>query len=62
LTFGQRKEEVSAHGTIAIDNVSNGWSPIWNFNSTIIKEVYPVGCIDTELNTISVFGLQTTWV
>jgi len=38
LICGQRKEEVSVHGTIVTDNASNGWLPIWTCNSTTYLE------------------------
>jgi len=34
LIYGQRKEEVSAPGTTAIDNASHGWFITWSFSTT----------------------------
>jgi hypothetical protein len=38
LTCGQRKEVVSAPGTITIDNASHGWFKTWSFNITTTLE------------------------
>lgn len=56
LIYGQRKEEVSAHGITATDNASSGWLKIWNSTTTIILEVCSPGRRGTECNTSSASG------
>ena len=56
LTYGQRREEVSALGTIAIDNASSGWLRTWSSTTTTILEACSPGRRDTESNTSLVSG------
>ena len=56
LTCGQRKEEVSAPGTIVTDNASSGWLKTWNSTTTTILEACSPGRRGTECNTSSDSG------
>ena len=56
LICGQRREEVSAPGTIVTDNASSGWLKTWNFTTTTILGACSPGRRDTEFNTSSDSG------
>lgn len=57
LTCGQRREEASAPGTIAIDNASSGWLRTWNSTTTTTWEVCSLGRRGTDSST----SLDSGW-